>query len=1297
MPSSQTHYRVCNFCEAMCGIQVTLKDNESTDSAGTLSARIDSGRSNSARIDSASIVVRADPEDPFSKGSMCPKAPALSALHTDPSRLRKPVKRVDGDWIEISWDEAYATIETNLKRIRTEHGADSIASYLGNPIVHNMGMMLFIKTLTEAIGSKNVFSATSMDQLPHHFAAHFMFGHEFRIPVPDVDRTDFMIIMGANPIASNGSIMTSAGIRERLHAIQERGGQFVVLDPRLTETAKLATAHHFIRPGTDVYFLLAFLHVLYRDQHIDLGHLAEHIAGLELLDLAKNAVTPRQAEPITGVPASVIEDLVSGYVKQERAVLYGRMGLSTQQHGGLCHWLINAINIVSGHFDKPGGMMFPTPAIELARGQSQPNRYARWSSRVRKMPEFYGELPVSAMTEEFTTDGPGRVRAFMTVCGNPVLSSPGGHRLDAALPDVEFMFSIDNYINETTRHANIILPTPSGLEIEHYDLIFNLISVSNNVKYSEALFPPDAERPLDWQVLKELIARLSPNGPGFMHRFLNPRRIINWGLMLGAYGKLSHPKRWLTGLTLKKVISSTHGIRLGPLVPRVPDGMMTPDKKIHLAPDIFQKALQELLSKLNADTPDVDVSEGVPPQRPFRLIGRRHVSTNNSWMHQFKKLSASRQVRCTAMINTVDAKRLSIVDEQNVAVSSAAGEICLPAEVTDNVMPGVVSIPHGFGHTRSGTRIPHAEAKPGVSVNDITDHQHIDALTGNAAFSGLPVSVEKTGVAVETTVESGKPLLVLYGSRTGNAEFIAQDIAKRASEHELLAQSMALDDLDVSALAATERVLIVCSTYGEGDMPDNAQTLWNVLSAPESPSLSQLHYSVLAFGDSSYATFCEAGKQWDARFAELGASRIMDRTDCDVDYADSAEQWIEAVLPLISQAGDQTKVDATAAVFATRTTSQQSNTRSFTRDNPLHARLLEKQLLTGQGSSKEIYHYRLSLAGKELNYSPGDTINVLPTNRPSLVSELLVLVNGNADEKNAGSDKTVLECLSQDLEIRTPSRALLNAIADKIDDESVRDILRGDDRAALDTYLWGKDIVSLLSAHPGAISSVEELFAVLRPLAPRSYSISSSLRCYPDEVHLTVSTVRFTVDGRQHHGVASGFLADELSEGDTLRVYIGPDNAFSLPDDNVPIIMIGPGTGVAPFRGFLQERESRKAKGKAWLFFGDRNAKTDYLYQDELTTWQEQGVLNRLDLAFSRDQAEKIYVQHRMFEHAAELYNWLEQGAVVFVCGDAQKMAKDVDAALHKIIQEEGGHSPDAAVAYVKQLLRDKRYLRDVY
>ena len=1265
----QVHYRVCNLCEAMCGIQVMQR--ESAASAGV------------------DIVIKPDLQDPFSKGSMCPKAPALAALHTDPSRLRKPVKRVGEDWVEITWDEAYATIETNLKRIRKEHGADSIASYLGNPVVHNMGMMLFVKTLTAAIGSRNVFSATSMDQLPHHFAAHFMFGHEFRIPVPDVDRTDFMILMGANPIASNGSIMTSAGIRERLKAIEQRGGQFVVLDPRLTETAKLATAHHFIRPGTDVFFLLAFAHILFRDNYIDLQHLSDHIVGIEAMDAVADAMTPEQAELITGVPVSVIESLVKDYAQQDRAVLYGRMGLSTQKHGGLCHWLINSINLLSGNFDRPGGMMFPTPAIELARGKPKVSPFGRWTSRVRKMPEFYGELPVSAMTEEITTEGPGQVRAFMSVCGNPVLSSPGGHRLDATLPDVEFMFSIDNYINETTRHADIILPTPSGLEIEHYDLIFNLISVSNNVKYSEALFPPNDERPRDWQVLKVLIERLSPNGGGFMHRFLTPRRIINWGLMFGAYGKLSHPRRWLSGLTLNKVIASKHGIRLGPMVSRVPEGMLTSDKKIHIAPDIFVNALKTLIEEHKADSVQASVSH--TQQRPFRLIGRRHVSTNNSWMHQVKKLSASGQVRCTAMINTDDARRLSIVDQQSIAVSSDVGVITLPAEVTDTLMQGVISIPHGFGHTRAGTRIPYAEAKPGVSVNDITDHNHVDALTGNAAFSGLQVSIKKVGDAPEAMAANGKPLVVLYGSRTGNAEFVAQDIVKRAGDHGMVAQAVAMDDVDATELLDIERILIVCSTYGEGDMPDNAQSLWDTFSAADSPRLHRAHYSVLAFGDRTYATFCEAGKLWDKRLCEVGATRILNRTDCDVNDDDVAEQWIDVVLPMISDIGDQTSINTPTVL------SSQTAARRFTRKNPLQVPLTEKYSLTKQGSSKQTYHFSLSLADEALDYKVGGTINVLPENRHSLVSELLNLVNSNADERMGDSTKTVFKRLLQDLEIRTPSRALLAAIAEHTNDESVKSILRGDDQSALNDYLWGKDVLGLLRTNPGVITSVEALCNVLGRLAPRSYSISSSINLHPNEVHLTVGAVRYTVDGREHHGVASGFLADQLDVGDNLNVYFGPDNAFSLPDDDVPIVMIGPGTGIAPFRGFLQERQWRKATGKSWLFFGDRHASTDFLYEEEISSWLEQGVLNRLDLAFSRDQAEKLYVQHRMLENASEFFQWLQNGAVIYVCGDAEKMAKDVDETLHFIVQSEGRYSSDEAIAYIKQLVDDKRYLRDVY
>ena len=722
------HYRVCNFCEAMCGIEVTLTKSEP--------------------LDAEDIVVRPDKLDPFSKGSMCPKAPVLGAWHTDPSRLRKPVRKVGDDWEEISWDKAYSTIEENLKRIRKEHGKNAIASYLGNPIVHNLGMLLFIKSLTKAIGSKNVFSATSMDQLPHHFAAHYMFGNEFRIPVPDIDRTDFIIIMGANPLASNGSIMTSAGIRMRLKHIKDRGGKFIVIDPRKTETATVASAHHFINPGTDVFFLLAFLHVLFRDDHINTERLNDHLSGLAELEEIAKQLSPEQAASLTDIPAETIVQLATDYAKHDKAVLYGRMGLSTQAHGGLCHWLINAINIVSGHFDTPGGMMFPTPAIDLAR-HKQKNTVGRWVSRVRQMPEFYGELPVSAMTEELTTEGEGQVRAFVTVCGNPVLSSPGGHRLDAALPNIEFMFSIDNYINETTRHADIILPTPSGVEVEHYDLIFNIISVTNNVKYSEALLPPGRDRPYDWQVLKELIKRLSPNSGGLFHKLKTPRRIVNWGLMLGAYGKLSHPSRWFTGLSLKKVIDSKHGIDLGPLQPRVPEGLLTPDSKIHLAETVFTDRVAEVLHQQNLQIEQTRITDR--DRNTFRLIGRRDIRTNNSWMLQFQKLSSNKQVRCTAMISLEDAERLGIGDTDTIKVSSVNGDINLPAEVTETMMPGVVCIPHGFGRGRPGTRIPHADMKPGVSVNDITDHNHVDQLTGNAAFSGTPVTIEKIDATVTTT------------------------------------------------------------------------------------------------------------------------------------------------------------------------------------------------------------------------------------------------------------------------------------------------------------------------------------------------------------------------------------------------------------------------------------------------------------------------------------------------------------------------------------------------------------------
>ncbi|GJM10723.1 MAG: oxidoreductase [Lysobacteraceae bacterium] len=717
------HYRVCNLCEAMCGIEVTVSPSD--DGADP------------------EIKIRPDKDDPFSRGAMCPKASALAALHTDPSRLRQPHKRVGDQWQAVSWDEAYATVETELKRIRKQYGANAIAGYLGNPTVHNLGMMVFVKALFRAIGTRSVFSATSVDQLPHHFAALFMFGHEMRIPVPDIERTDYMLIMGANPVASNGSLMSAAGTRETLKAIDDRGGKVVVIDPRRTETAKIATEHHFITPGSDVYFLLAMLHVVFRDNLVNPGVLAEHIRGLDALQPLVEPFAPETVAAITAIDAETIEGITQAFCAEKRAVLYGRMGLSTQVHGGLCQWLINTINVVTGHFDTPGGMMFPTPAVELVRHDQQRKAFGRWRSRVHGLKEFAGELPVATLADEMLTDGEGQIKALITICGNPVLSTPNGKRLEQALPEAEFVLCVDNYINETTRHANLILPTPMGLEVDHYDLVFNVLAVRNNAKFSQALFPPDKDRPYDWQVLKELASRMAKKKPGWMARIRTPRRVLDWGLMLGPYGRLSHPKRWFSGLSLNKLLKSPHGIDLGPLQRQVPQCLITPDRRINLVADELVNRLREITEQ---ELPTL-VEQAQQSSEGFLLIGRRMIGSNNSWMHQVPKLSRSKSVRCTAMINPGDAERLGISDGEQVAVSSRVGQISLPAELSDTMMPGVLCIPHGFGHTRKGTRVPHAEAVGGASVNDITDHRAMDALTGNAAFSGLRVDLHKVPVA----------------------------------------------------------------------------------------------------------------------------------------------------------------------------------------------------------------------------------------------------------------------------------------------------------------------------------------------------------------------------------------------------------------------------------------------------------------------------------------------------------------------------------------------------------------------
>ncbi|MGB3468720.1 MAG: molybdopterin-dependent oxidoreductase [Cyclobacteriaceae bacterium] len=705
---SKKHFRTCNLCEAMCGLEIA-HDGEKV------------------------ISIKGDADDPFSKGFICPKGAMMGELYSDPDRLKKPLRKTKEGFKEIAWEEAFDLIAEKINSIRNTHGNNAVATYFGNPTVHNYGAMLFAGEFKKAIRTQNSYSATSMDQLPHHFAAHFMLGSGMLMPIPDINRTEYMLILGANPVASNGSIMTAAGVPGKLKDIISRGGKTVVLDPRRTETAKIASEHHFIKPDSDVFFLLAMLYVIVDKQAIKPGHLAPFLAGTERILKLHNPITPQVAEEKTGIPAEDISRITADYCNTPKAVIYGRMGVSTQSHGGLCHWLINLINILTGHFDVPGGAMFTKPAVPVIREKKGHNVHARWQSRVRGLPEFESELPVSVMVEEMTTPGDGQIKALIVNAGNIVLSTPDGGRMDQALSKLDFMVAIDIYLNETTKHADIILPPTTGLEVDHYDLVFNTFAVSNTAKFSEALFPPKDGQLHDWQIFKALTKRLSKKKLPLMKRMATPKLLLGLGFLTGPYGKFSGISNLFGGLSLGKVRKSRHGIDLGPLVSMLPGSLKTKNGKIELAPTIFTDGLARLISEQESQAKQTE---------EFALIGRRHLRSNNSWLHNTEKLMKGKN-RCTMMIHSSDARRLEINDKEIVTVRSAAGEINIETEITDDLMPGVVSIPHGFGHHKKGIKLAVASKYAGVSLNDITDHNQLDELTGNAAFSGVRVDILK--------------------------------------------------------------------------------------------------------------------------------------------------------------------------------------------------------------------------------------------------------------------------------------------------------------------------------------------------------------------------------------------------------------------------------------------------------------------------------------------------------------------------------------------------------------------------
>ncbi len=736
--SKRTVFHTCPLCEATCGLELQIEGD---------------------RV----VKVRGDAKDVFSRGYVCPKGIAITGVHEDPDRLRKPLIKRDGVHVEADWDEAFAEIERRLLPLMERDGRNAVAVYLGNPNVHNLSGTFYVRPVLKALGTRNVFSASTVDQMPKHVSSGMLFGSPVVIPVPDLDRTDFLLMLGANPLESNGSLCTAPDFPGRLKAIQKRGGRFVVIDPRVTRTAKAADEHIFVRPGSDAMLLVAMIYALFDEDLVDLGAVADDVNGLEELELAVRPFSPERVSEFCGVEAATMRRLARELAETEKAVVYGRIGIHTVGFGTLASWATDVLNIVAGNLDRAGGSMFPLSPLSRAGKTAGGKGFGkgRWKSRVRGLPEVMGELPVATLADEIETPGEGQVRALVTIAGNPALSTPDSERLSAALEKLDFMVSVDIYCNETTRHADVILPPPSLLERSHYDASFANLAVRNVANYSAPVFEPSGPSEanilarlalvvggqgaqadpaiIDSMLLRGVVeSRVAKSDSALLGREVEqlvaqekgrpgPEAILDVMLRTGPYGDGFGEEA--EKISLAELEENPHGIDLGPLLPQVPTVLSTPSARIELMADELVDELDRLDQELSAER-----AEGL------LLVGRRQLRSNNSWMHNVPALVAGRS-RCTLQMHPNDAAERGLEAGDIADLSSRVGRVRAPVEISRDIMPGVVSLPHGWGHGQQGTRLEVAATHQGINSNTLTDGMALDPLSGNAVLNGIPVVV----------------------------------------------------------------------------------------------------------------------------------------------------------------------------------------------------------------------------------------------------------------------------------------------------------------------------------------------------------------------------------------------------------------------------------------------------------------------------------------------------------------------------------------------------------------------------
>jgi anaerobic selenocysteine-containing dehydrogenase len=698
--------------------------------------------------------IRGNSEDVWSRGHLCPKGVSLGAVHEDPDRIRRPLIKVDGRWQEVSWDAAFRRCTELLTPVIRKYGIGAVTAYTGNPLAHSFSLARYTGVLLGMSGMPVTYSPGTVDQWPKNLSSHLMYGLWWNFPVPDIERTDLLVIMGANPAASQGSLLAAPDVMGLINEIRKRG-KVIVIDPVRTVTAARADEWLPIVPGTDAALLLAVAHTLFDEGLVNPG---PHVDGVDAMRRVAADWPPERVSAVTGIDEDRIRRLARELAGTEKAVLYGRIGLCNQEFGSLASWLVDVINILTGHFDTPGGAMFPKPAAWSITAQPLPGlegglpEFGRWRTRVRGAKEVLGQAPVSCMAEEIATPGEGQLKALITIAGNPVLSTPGGDKLDEVLPMLEAMISVDLWLNETTRHADVILPGLSPLEQPHHDDLILLFAIRSIANYSAPVFDP-GDRPHEWEILIRLTG-LCTGTPaedvdvaaiddGFFDYLAftrgvdgaeirklydrgGPERMLDLTLRTGPFGDRYGENPG--GLTLDMLKANPNGIDFGPMVPQLPDILGTPDKKIRLAPQYLLDDLPRLAARMER------------PAEPLVLVSRRHLRSNNTWLHNVPALMKGKD-RCTLLIHPDDAARCGVGENDVVTVKSEAGQIKVPVEVTDAIKPGVVSMPHGWGHGKPGTRMAVANGSPGANTNALSPPTFIDEPSGNGALNGIPVTV----------------------------------------------------------------------------------------------------------------------------------------------------------------------------------------------------------------------------------------------------------------------------------------------------------------------------------------------------------------------------------------------------------------------------------------------------------------------------------------------------------------------------------------------------------------------------